>query len=109
MELFDALDGLRDGIIDDPTSIRFDPEVLACGTGAVDSSLCLSPDQVLSVRAAYRPLIDTQGREVYPSFEVGVNTGVFSNNQANGVPLLEYRVLEVSGEPCPFVSPSVAC
>lgn len=31
--LLDPLDGVKDGIIDDPTVYRFDPEILACGAG----------------------------------------------------------------------------
>lgn len=96
IELFDGLDGVEDGIIDNPTDFRFDPELLACGTGALNDSLCLTPEQVLSVERAYEPLTDSAGNIVYPSFELGSNTNVFSANQVNGSAELTYRVLDVS-------------
>ena len=95
IEMFDALDGVKDGIIDNPSDYSFDPQVLACGTGTLNNSLCLTPDQVLSVKAAYEPLTGTKGRIVYPPFELGANTDVFSENQLNGTEL-QYRVLDVS-------------
>ncbi|KAH8901033.1 tannase and feruloyl esterase [Thozetella sp. PMI_491] len=94
IELLDPLDGITDGIIDDPTSHRFDPEILACGTGVLDSSVCLTPGQVDSVRAAYLPIANTAGRIVYPSFELGSNTDVFSANQVNGSAQLTYTILQ---------------
>lgn len=100
IEMYDGIDGVEDGIIDDPASIRFDPELLACGTGLWNETLCLKPAQVLSVRAAYEPLTDTEGNIVYPSFGVGANTDVFSENQVNGTDL-QYRVLDVSYQNIP--------
>jgi feruloyl esterase len=95
IELFDPLDGVTDGIIDDPTRYRFDPALLACGNGALNSSVCLKPEQIQSVRAAYDPLIDGKGQVVYPGFDVGADTSVFSANQVDGKAELAYRVLDV--------------
>ncbi|KAI6083372.1 tannase and feruloyl esterase [Hypoxylon rubiginosum] len=91
---FDALDGVADGIIDEPTKYRFDPASLACGTGLLNSSLCLSPQQIASVRRAYEPIANTSGHIVYPSFELGSKTDVFSDNQVNGTASLSYTILE---------------
>jgi len=44
LDACDARDGLRDGLIEEPATCRFDPKVLAC-TGA-DSPSCLTPPQV---------------------------------------------------------------
>jgi hypothetical protein len=93
IELLDSLDGVKNGIIDDPTDFSFDPQLLACGTGALNDSVCLGPEQVLSVKKAYEPLYDSKGRNVYPGFDLGANTGVFSNNQVNGSNL-GYRLVD---------------
>src|SRR5262249_45405213 len=44
----DALDGVRDGVIEDPTRCKFDPAVLACKCGS--ASNCLTPAQVKAAR-----------------------------------------------------------
>jgi feruloyl esterase len=50
----DALDGVKDGVLEDPTRCRFDPGVVAC-TGA-DGPDCLNPSQVEAARKIYAPL-----------------------------------------------------
>ncbi|KAI8942319.1 hypothetical protein NX059_000398 [Plenodomus lindquistii] len=94
----DPLDGVKDGIIDDPTSHIFDPAILMCGTGILNSTLCLTAAQVNTVREIYQPLANGSGHIVYPSFELGVPTGVFSNNTQviNGsiTPELSYGLVD---------------
>jgi feruloyl esterase len=51
IEACDALDGLKDGIIDDPRRCKFDPAVLMCKNG--DSANCLTAPEVDSVRKVY--------------------------------------------------------
>lgn len=96
IRLLDPLDGVTNGIIDDPTMYRFDPEILACGAGVLNDSVCLRPAQIDSVRSAYEPLADSSGNIVYPSFELGSNTDVFSQNinSTTGEPDLGYTILE---------------
>lgn len=91
----DPLDGVTDGIIDDPTQFRYDPMQLTCGAGILNSSVCLTPDQVASVKAAYEPLANTAGEIVYPSFELGADPSVFAANQVNGTAQLTYTILQV--------------
>src|SRR5262249_23526895 len=50
----DANDGLKDGLISNPASCKFDPAVLQCKNG--DAPDCLSAAQVATVRAIYSPL-----------------------------------------------------
>src|SRR4051794_31087116 len=45
----DANDGLKDGLIDDPRTCRFDPASLACRAGA-DEATCLTAPQVEAIR-----------------------------------------------------------
>src|SRR6516165_9726040 len=49
----DALDGLKDGLLQDPSKCKFDPKVLECkGADAAD---CLTADQVAAARKMYEP------------------------------------------------------
>ena len=61
----DALDGVKDGVIDTPARCKFDPKVLAC-TGA-DGPTCLTAAQVETARALYAPVKDPKsGAVVFP-------------------------------------------
>lgn len=96
IKMLDPLDGVMDGIIDDPTRFRFDPQILACGTGLLNESVCLTPAQIPSVMAAYKPIAASKGQIIYPSFDLGANTDVFGKNinQSTGEPQMSYRLLE---------------
>lgn len=98
VKLLDPLDGVTDGIIDNPTLHNFDPSILACGTGVLNSTVCLTAAQVNTVREIYQPLANTSGHIVYPSFDLGVDTGVFSANTrvVNGttIPKLNYGLVD---------------
>jgi feruloyl esterase len=62
----DALDGVKDGVIEDPTRCHFDPKVLQC-QGA-DGPACLTPAQVETARALYAPLKNAKsGAAVFPA------------------------------------------
>ena len=54
MDKCDAVDGLKDGLIDDPRVCRFDAarDVPACGTGA-DGADCLTPAQAAAINKVY--------------------------------------------------------
>jgi len=54
VEACDSLDGLRDGIIDDPRRCHFDPGRLLCRAG--DDSSCLTAPQVDAARKMYEGL-----------------------------------------------------
>ena len=74
LEACDALDGLKDGLIQDPTRCHFDPQVLEC-KGA-DSSACLTAPQVEAARKIYAPVKNTRtGAEIFPGMEPGSELG----------------------------------
>ena len=50
----DALDGVKDGVLENPSRCHFDPTVLAC-KGA-DGPTCLTKPQVETARALYAPI-----------------------------------------------------
>jgi len=81
----DEVDGLKDGLIDDPRQCSFDPEreVPACPAGT-DSADCLTPAQAAAVKKVYGGPV-SNGRPYFPGFMVGseaVNTG--PNGSASG-------------------------
>jgi feruloyl esterase len=62
----DALDGVKDGLIADPTACHFDPRVLECKTD--DGPSCLTPAQVETARGMYTSIKDpSTGRVVSPA------------------------------------------
>ena len=69
----DALDGVADGVLDDPRQCRFDPAVLAC-TGA-DAQGCLTMAQVAAARKIYAgPKNPRTGEQIFPGLERGSET-----------------------------------
>ncbi|MCG8370475.1 MAG: tannase/feruloyl esterase family alpha/beta hydrolase [Proteobacteria bacterium] len=60
----DAVDGLADGIIDDPRKCDFDPSVLLCKKGEAGS--CLSGEKVEVVRKFYALPTNDRGEVSYP-------------------------------------------
>jgi feruloyl esterase len=62
----DALDGVKDGVIDSPSLCKFDPKVLACKDA--DGPGCLTAAQVETARALYAPVKDPKtGTVVFPA------------------------------------------
>jgi len=55
----DTLDGVRDGVLENPLRCRFDPAALACTVQP--GPACLNPDQLAGVRRLYRGLAVARG------------------------------------------------
>jgi feruloyl esterase len=66
----DALDGVRDGIIEDPQACHFDPATIQC-PGKEDGPACLTPAQVQTVRQVYAGAKFDDGSVIYPGLEPG--------------------------------------
>jgi feruloyl esterase len=49
----DAIDGLKDGLVDDPRRCHFDPARLLCAATAKDDAACLTPAQVEAAKKMY--------------------------------------------------------
>lgn len=74
IEACDALDGVKDGVIDDPTRCHFDPKVVEC-TGP-DTSACLTPAQVAAARMIYSPARNPRtGTKIFPNLQPGSEMG----------------------------------
>ncbi|KAJ8092145.1 hypothetical protein PM082_023969 [Marasmius tenuissimus] len=68
----DGIDGVKDGIIEDPNLCDYDPSVLLCQGGDSDSD-CLTEDQVETVRKVFSPFLSSDGQTVlYPRAQPGL-------------------------------------
>jgi len=66
----DALDGVKDGVIDDPRRCTFDPASLSC-RGA-DAAGCLTPAELAAVRKVYSgPSNPRTGAQIFPGWPLG--------------------------------------
>lgn len=66
----DTLDGIRDGVLEDPARCSFDPGQLQCRVGT--SAQCLRPDQVATLRRVYSgPVNPATGERLYPGLAQG--------------------------------------
>jgi len=69
----DALDGVSDGLLNDPRQCHFDPAVLLCRAG--DSENCLTAPQVAALKKLYQGPRDSQGHEIFPGLLPGSEEG----------------------------------
>jgi hypothetical protein len=65
----DAVDGVKDGVIDNPLACRFDPSVLLCKGEESDS--CLTRRQLTTLEAIYSGLTSARGRQLFPGLSPG--------------------------------------
>jgi feruloyl esterase len=107
INLLDPLDGVIDGVIDQAYMYNFDVELLRCGGGLLNDTVCLSPDQVASVRAVYQPISNSHGQFAFPSWGLGADTSGWSANVVNGMPSINY-VVEVRLFPAQIIDDVLA-
>ena len=70
----DKLDGVEDGLIENPTRCRFDPAVLVC-RGA-DGPNCLTGAQLETAKVIMSPVKNRRtGDVIYPGYELGTELG----------------------------------
>jgi len=73
LEACDAMDGVKDGVLENPTKCRFDPKVLLCKDA--DGPSCLTAPQVEAARQLYAGPVDSHGKSLFPGLERGSETG----------------------------------
>jgi feruloyl esterase len=92
IEACDALDGLKDGLIQNPMACKFDPKVLEC-KGA-DGPACLTTKQVAMANTIYGGAITSDTKvQIYPGWERGSEMGwnVTAGPQPEGPAVDTYR------------------
>ncbi|HME37232.1 MAG TPA: tannase/feruloyl esterase family alpha/beta hydrolase [Candidatus Sulfotelmatobacter sp.] len=74
MKACDELDGVRDGILNDPRQCHFDPATIQCKAGE-DTEQCLTAPQVTALKKIYAGPHDAHGQQVFPGFLPGGEDG----------------------------------
>jgi feruloyl esterase len=69
----DAQDGLKDGLVADPSRCRFDPATVQCQAGA--TTRCLTAPQVASARAVYAASVNAATKRDMPGLAPGSERG----------------------------------
>jgi feruloyl esterase len=77
LEACDELDGVKDGVLENPTKCHFDPQKLSCSnvTKDADGPSCLTAPQVEAARQIYTGPRNSQGKSLFPGLERGSETG----------------------------------
>jgi feruloyl esterase len=74
VEQCDALDGVKDGVLENPTKCAFDPKIVQC-KGA-DGPDCLTPPQIEAARKIYAGASHARTHEpLYPGLQPGSENG----------------------------------
>src|SRR5439155_2762690 len=94
----DATDGVKNGIIDDPTRCKFDFKALQCK--GEDATSCLTAPQVEAAKKITAPAINPRtGEQVYPGLSLGAELGWATQTggpepNANSVDQFKYVVFK---------------
>lgn len=70
----DSKDGFADGVLENPLTCRFDPEVLACKEGE-NPGACFTPKQIKAVKEIWEGAHDDRGRLIVPGLVPGGESG----------------------------------
>jgi feruloyl esterase len=97
----DALDGVKDGVIENPKACTVDPKVLVCKDGA-DGTSCLTAAQAETAAQIYAGLKDAKtGKQIFPGLEPGSESGwnSLSGNAALGIAADVYKYIVHANDP----------
>jgi feruloyl esterase len=88
----DALDGVKDGLIENPTQCHFDPTPIICK--AAGSADCLTPKQAVVATALMGPAKTRSGKEIFPGYAPGTELGwafLLGSDEPYANPLEDYK------------------
>jgi len=100
----DTIDGVHDGLIEDPLRCHFDLKSLACNgsyasTASGTATTCLTPSQIAAMEAIYAgPVRSDNGTQLYPGFSFGsesawlLQEGILA--EAFSIPILQNLVYD---------------
>jgi feruloyl esterase len=73
MEKCDAVDGLKDGVIDDPRRCEFDAakDMPSCGAGTNGGGECLTAAEAAAINRIYKGPQTSKGKSIFPGFMPG--------------------------------------
>jgi feruloyl esterase len=69
----DAIDGVKDGVLEDPRQCKFDPATIQCRAGDADS--CLTQPQVAALKRIYAGAKNSKGEAIFPGTSPGGELG----------------------------------
>ena len=69
LEQCDGLDGIKDGILNDPRKCKVDLEKLLCKGG--NTTNCLTREQLAAVKVIYEGAKDSKGHSLFPGYPFG--------------------------------------
>ncbi|MBZ5557173.1 MAG: tannase/feruloyl esterase family alpha/beta hydrolase [Acidobacteriia bacterium] len=73
LDACDMIDGVKDGVIEDPGKCHFDPKTIQCAGD--DTPACLTAPQVETARKIYSPAKNSKGAVLFPGLEPGSELG----------------------------------
>jgi feruloyl esterase len=74
LEACDTIDGLKDGLIDDPRQCHFVPEAMLCKGPETDA--CLTEPQIVTLKKIYAGPHDSKGHPIFPGYAMGAESGM---------------------------------
>ncbi|KAI0834695.1 feruloyl esterase [Hypoxylon sp. FL0890] len=108
LEKCDAIDGVKDGVLENPLLCNFDVSTLECKPSETNSTACLTPSQVSSAQKIYAGPVDIRSNDsLYPGFSLGSETEWMLQEgylaEAFSIPILQNMVFNnLSYDPSTF-------